>query len=82
MIGFNVCPRTMTDKKQLYHTTGAKSPRAAAREREKLMVRKMEELLALEDRELFKTRLKTDFGIGPDHPRFKAMLAVFDAQQR
>jgi hypothetical protein len=72
----------MKDKKPTYESTAPKTAKSAAREREKLMSRKMEELLALDDRELFKARLKIDFGIGPDHPRFDAMLAVFDAQRR
>ena len=72
----------MPEKKHPYHTTAPKSARDEAKQRERLMVRKMEELLALDDREEFKKRLEIDLGIKSDHQRFNAMLAVFDAQRR
>jgi hypothetical protein len=72
----------MPKKKVTYADTAPKTAKAEALNRERLMLRKMEDLLALEDREEFKKRLNSDLGIKPDHPRFAAMLAVFDAQRR
>ena len=72
----------MPKKKNAYAYTAPKTAKAEAKQRERLMLRKMEDLLALDDREEFKKRLNLDLGIKSDHPRFEAMLAVFDAQRR
>jgi hypothetical protein len=53
------------------------SGRAAARRRERELKRKLEELLEVEDEETFRAGLEEDFGINPDHPRYKEMLKIW-----
>src|ERR1017187_1179391 len=53
------------------------SGRAAARRREREVKQKLEKLLEVEDEETFRAGLEEDFGIRPDHPRYKEMLKIW-----
>jgi hypothetical protein len=56
-----------------------RSSRAQARLRERQLKEKMEKLLEAGDEETFKAGLTEDFGIKPDHPKFKEMLKIWRA---
>jgi hypothetical protein len=58
-----------------------RSGRAQARLRERQLKQKLEKLLEVNDEETFRTRLAEDFGIGPTHPKFAAMLKVWRDSQ-
>jgi hypothetical protein len=54
-----------------------RSGRAQARLREQELKQKLEKLLQLDDEETFRSGLKEDFGITPDHPKYVEMLKIW-----
>jgi hypothetical protein len=66
-----------------YGKTGPKSPKAAAKERERRIQAQMRNLLAIDDENTLVSVLKSDYALTPKDPRFKAIMQTwYDARQR
>jgi hypothetical protein len=59
----------------------SRSGRAAARARERELKQKLEKLLEAEDEETFRAGLNEDFGIAPNHPKYKEMIKIWRGSQ-
>jgi hypothetical protein len=60
-----------------FDSSRPRSGRAQARLRERALKRKLEKLLGVDDEETFRAGLEEDFGIGPDHPKYREMLKIW-----
>jgi phosphoenolpyruvate synthase/pyruvate phosphate dikinase len=63
--------------KNKYDSFRPRSGRAQARLREREFKQKLEKLLEIDDEETFRAGLEEDFGIKPDHPKFREMLKIW-----
>ena len=61
----------------LFEDSRPRTSRAEARQRERRLQKKLEQLLQAGDEETFVAGLKEDFGIAPEHPKFKEMLTIW-----
>jgi hypothetical protein len=50
---------------------------ADARRRERELKAKLERLMEIHDEETFKAGLMSEFGIGPGHPKYEAIIALW-----
>jgi hypothetical protein len=58
-----------------------KSGLTEAKRRQREVERATERLMDIDDEETFKAGLEHDFGIKPDHPKFKEILNVWRASR-
>jgi len=64
-------------KTSLFHEAKPRTPKAAARKRERKIIEAMADLLELDDEETFKSVLAEKFGIKPGNPRYQQALATW-----
>ena len=75
--------KTGENKVEEYSRSGPKSPKAAAKERERQVQSQMRDLLAIKDESTLVSVLKNDYSLTPRDPRYKAIMQIWrDAQQR
>ena len=79
----NVPAQGSENKVDDYQKSGPKSPKAAARARERQIQTQMRDLLAINDENALVSVLKSDYNLTPRDPRYKAIMQIWrDAQQR
>lgn len=69
-------------KRSPFHEAKPRTPKDEAHQREIKRARAMEDLLQIRDEEIFRQRLRENFGIGPGQPKFDPILAIWREYQR
>ena len=80
--GPNYRPRSAMKKPSPFNQAMPRTPKDEARQREKKIMRAMEELVEIADEDEYKRRLAERFDIQPGHPRFEKALATWKALRR